>query len=139
MTPASSEKHESLRVNFTRSQVQLLQREGAGHSLAPANGSTAKIGGYPAAAAAAVTTGEGDSGAGGGFGAAAGEKRFADLLDARLGEERIVQVGKIGTGNIRSFQRPRQRCLFGSGLVTPDFVLMLGVASPMSIVVVFTL
>ncbi|CAM9159674.1 unnamed protein product [Ectocarpus sp. 4 AP-2014] len=78
------------KVEMFQRQVQLLQREGAGHSPAPVNGSTGKIGGYPAAAAAA--TGEGDSGAGGGFGAAAGEKRFADLLDARLGEERIVQA-----------------------------------------------
>ncbi|CBJ30454.1 expressed unknown protein [Ectocarpus siliculosus] len=79
------------KVEMFQRQVQLLQREGAGHSPAPANGSTGKIGGYPAATAAAAT-GEGDSGVGGGFGAAAGEKRFADLLDARLGEERIVQA-----------------------------------------------
>ncbi|CAM9770360.1 unnamed protein product [Ectocarpus fasciculatus] len=76
------------KVEMFQRQVQFLQREGAGRSPAPANGSTGKIGGYPAA----VATGEGDRGAGGGFGAAAGEKRFADLLDARLGEERIVQA-----------------------------------------------
>ncbi|CAB1113206.1 unnamed protein product [Ectocarpus sp. CCAP 1310/34] len=78
------------KVEMFQRQVQLLQRDGAGHSPAPANGSTGKIGGYPAAAAAA--TSEVDNGAGGRFGAAAGEKRFADLLDARLGEERIVQA-----------------------------------------------
>lgn len=64
-------------------KVQLLQREGATQSPAAANGSWSRIG-------ASSPAGGGDTN---GFGSAAGEKRFADLLDSRLGEERHVQVG----------------------------------------------
>lgn len=65
--------------------MQLLQREGAVQSPPAANGSSSRIG--------ASTTGDGDTND---FGSAAGEKRFADLLDARLDEERHVQVTLSG-------------------------------------------
>ncbi|CAM9384266.1 unnamed protein product [Scytosiphon promiscuus] len=71
------------KVEMFQRQVQLLQREGASHSPASANMSAGRMGGP-------VSVGEADNG--GGFGAAAGEKRFADLLDARLGEERHLKA-----------------------------------------------
>ncbi|CAN0118648.1 unnamed protein product, partial [Hapterophycus canaliculatus] len=70
------------KVEMFQRQVQLLQREGASHSAAQPKMGTGRTGG-------SVAVGEGDSG--GGFGSAAGEKRFADLLDARLGEERHLK------------------------------------------------
>lgn len=65
--------------------MQLLQRGGASHSLATATGGASRI------VNPTVGTEEGDSGVSV-FGSTGGEKRFADLLDARLGEERRVQV-----------------------------------------------
>lgn len=73
------------------SQVQLLQREGATHSPAPAIVGMGRTGD-------SVGVGEADSG--GGFGSAAGEKRFADLLDARLGEERHLKVGSLSSPSV---------------------------------------
>ena len=67
-------------------QVQLLHREGAAHSPAAAavNGGTSRID--------TSTIGQGGSDTSGGPNSTAREKRFTELLNARVSEERHVQV-----------------------------------------------
>lgn len=69
-------------------QVQLLHREGTAYSPAATtvtvNGGTSGIG--------TSAMGEGGAEISLGLDSAAGEKRFAEMLNARLSEERHVQV-----------------------------------------------